>query len=248
MTFLAKYFGSSGWLIELDDFRILIDPWLRGDLVFSPGPWLIKGQLKKLCEIPDSINLLLLTQGLPDHSHPSSLEVLDRSIPVIGSSGAAKVAENLGFNHVHQLNPGQNKIIDNVSVQATAGAPVPLLENGYIVTTDIQSFYIEPHGFLDQTIIPCNVDAVISPVVNLKIPLLGSFIKGKSVLPKLLEVFNPRTVLSTTTGGDAVFSGLLNNLISVDGSFEEASKIISRQAKFINPVPGITYKLEDFNQ
>ena len=46
MTFNATYFGSSGWFIELEDFKILIDPWLCGDLFFSPGPWLINGKLK----------------------------------------------------------------------------------------------------------------------------------------------------------------------------------------------------------
>ena len=42
MSLSAIYFGSSSWLIQIDGFRILIDPWLRGDLFFSPGPWLIK--------------------------------------------------------------------------------------------------------------------------------------------------------------------------------------------------------------
>ena len=42
MTIKTTYYGSNTWLIELDDKRILIDPWLNGDLIFPPGDWLIK--------------------------------------------------------------------------------------------------------------------------------------------------------------------------------------------------------------
>ena len=35
MRVFATYFGSSGWLIDLDGFRILIDPWFSGDLFFN---------------------------------------------------------------------------------------------------------------------------------------------------------------------------------------------------------------------
>ena len=84
-------------------------------LVFSSGSWLIKGQLQKQLDIPDSINLLLLTQGLADHTHPYSLEILDRSIPVIGSPGAAEVAERIGFTHVNKISPGETMMIDKIS-------------------------------------------------------------------------------------------------------------------------------------
>ena len=46
MTFSATYLGSSGWSIKIGNLRILIDPWLSGNLSFSPGTWLIEGKLK----------------------------------------------------------------------------------------------------------------------------------------------------------------------------------------------------------
>lgn len=73
MTIKATYYGANGWLIELDNTRILIDPWLNGDLRFPPGDWLIKGELFKEVEIPIGIDFLLLTQGQPDHAHPPTL-------------------------------------------------------------------------------------------------------------------------------------------------------------------------------
>ena len=60
MTIKATYYGANGWLIELDKTRILIDPWLNGDLTFPPGDWLIKGKLGKEIEVPKDVDLLLL--------------------------------------------------------------------------------------------------------------------------------------------------------------------------------------------
>ena len=42
MSIKARYYGANGWLLELENIRILIDPWLSGDLTFPPGDWLIK--------------------------------------------------------------------------------------------------------------------------------------------------------------------------------------------------------------
>ncbi|WP_269622714.1 MBL fold metallo-hydrolase [Prochlorococcus marinus] len=244
MTFSATYFGSSSWLVEIDNFRILIDPWFKGDLVFLPGPWLIKGTLKSNFQVPKKINLILLTQGLPDHSHPESLDLFNRSIPIIGSAGAVKVVYKLGFRNISKLLPGQSLKIDHITIEATAGANVPNPENGYIVSNKNFSFYVEPHGFLDQHIKPRHVDVIFTPVVDLSIPLAGSFIEGKSILPKLLKTFTPHTIFASTTGGDATFTGILNNLISVNGTYEEASKVINGDSIFINPVLDKLYEIK----
>ncbi len=245
MSLSATYFGSSSWLIQIDDFRILIDPWFRGDLFFSPGPWLINGKLKTQFAIPKSIDLLLLTQGLPDHSHIPTLNILDRTIPVVASYSAGKVVENLGFHSITKLKPGDSKLIDNIFIQATAGASVPTIENGYIVSLENDSFYVEPHGFLDSNIKKCTVNAIITPVIDLKLPIFGSFIKGRSILPKLLKTFNPKIVFASTTGGDADFSGLLNNLISVEGTYEEVSELLIGNTRFIDPILGNKYQFEE---
>ena len=104
----------------------------------------------------------------------------------------------------------------NLRFEATAGAPVPQIENGYIVRDDEDnSFYIEPHGYLDENLDKQNLDAVITPTINLELPLVGSFVKGADVIPKLINKFNPKFILSSTVGGDAKYSGFLNNFISV---------------------------------
>lgn len=246
MSLKVTYFGSSSWLIEFGQFRIMVDPWLKGNLSFSPGPWLIEGRLKKELTVPNEINLILLTQGLADHAHPQSLGLFPRSIPVVGSFSAAKLAKNIGFKSVYGLKPGEIKEIGDLTIHATAGALVPKLENGYMLFHEFGSLYLEPHGFLDTNLSTQYLDAVITPVVNIKLPFLGSFIQGKKVLPDLVKLFNPLTVIASTTGGEATFTGFLNRFMSLDGSPEEAMEICGKKIVFINPDLSNTYHLKRY--
>ena len=45
MTFEATYLGSNGWHIKFKKTNLIIDPWLKGDLIFPPGEWFFKGSL-----------------------------------------------------------------------------------------------------------------------------------------------------------------------------------------------------------
>ncbi len=244
MAIKTTYYGANGWLVELDKTRILIDPWLSGDLTFPPGAWLIKGELGKEIEVPSDIDILLLTQGQPDHAHPPTLEKINKGIPVIASEAASKVVRQMGFYKINTLKPGESIKNINITIQATSGASVPNIENGYIIDSGIDSIYIEPHGFLDKEIKPRNIDVLITPVIDFSLPLAGKFIKGKSVLPQLLKLFNPSTVLASTTGGDITFTGIINNLIKVDGSVENISLFKDTCTKFINPEPLREYEFD----
>ena len=237
MTIKATYYGANGWLLEINKIRILIDPWLNGDLSFPPGDWLIKGELVKEIEPPKEINFLLLTQGQPDHAHPPTLAKLKKNIRVIGSEKAIKVAKGIGFNKLHPLMPGETFKYKNLKIKATSGASVPNIENGYIIDCYLDSIYIEPHGFLDKKIKPRRIDLVITPVIDFALPIAGKFIKGKTVLPELLKLFNPSTVIASTTGGDINFTGIINRLIKVDGSVDEINLVNDTRTNFINPIP-----------
>ena len=67
--------------------------------------------------------------------------------------------------------------------------------------------------------------------------LFDGFEGFKTVLPQLIKLFNPKTILASTTGGDISFTGILNNLIKVDGSVEDISWLDDTSTKFINPEP-----------
>ena len=216
MAFKCTYLGSNGWIIEFKTTRIVIDPWLLGDLVFPPGEWFFKGTLKDEIPTPKNIDLILLTQGLPDHCHIPSLKKFPKKTNIICSKSAYKILDRLNFKSIHIMQPGQNLKFNEIEIEATSGAAVPQIENGYILETNDGSFYIEPHGFLDNTIKPRKLDAVITPTKNLELPIVGPFVKGADVIPSLIRLFNPSYILSSTTGGDAQFSGILNSFISLE--------------------------------
>ena len=229
MTFEAKYLGSNGWLIKFEKTNLLIDPWLNGDLIFPPGEWFFKGSLNKEILIEEDINIILLTQGLADHCHLPSLKKFKKDIDIICPNSAKRILEKSGFTTINVLKPSEKISIHGLEIKATAGAPVPHIENGYLVKDpEGKGFYIEPHGYLDEHIKSQTIDAVITPTINLDLPFLGSFVKGADILPKLIKTFNPKYILSSTAGGDAKYTGLLNKFISVQEYTEEVKcKVIN---------------------
>ncbi len=239
----ATYFGANGWLLDWSGLRVLVDPWFRGPLVFPPGPWFFQGQLSQSLELPADLDLLLLTQGLDDHAHPETLALLPRSLPVVGSMAAAKKVQQLGFEQVTGLRPGETTVFGDLRIEATAGAPVPQVENGYLLRHPEASLYLEPHGYLSAEVAPEALDAVITPVVDLGLPVAGAFVRGQTVLPELVQRFSPRKVLASTTGGEVRFSGWLNRWLWQKGTLAEAQQAVGSAAQVIDPVPGQRYAL-----
>jgi len=242
----ATYLGANGWLLEIGELRVLVDPWLTGPLVFAPGPWFFQGELSQPQPPPPRLDLLLLTQGLPDHSHPPSLALLPRELPVLASATAAARARLLGFHTVQALAPGQRAQHGALTIRATAGAPVPQVENGYLLEHPAGRLYLEPHGYLPADLPPQPLDAVISPVVDLGLPLAGAFVRGQQVLPQLLERFQPRTVLASSAGEDVHYSGLLSRMLwqrGTPGDAEAQAQAVDPGCRLINPNPGQRYAL-----
>lgn len=248
MALVATYLGANGWILDFERTRILVDPWLTGPLEFPPGRWFFRGELPRELPVPDRVDLLLITQALADHCHPPSLALLPRDLNVVASAAAAGPLAQLGFTSVTSLAPGETFCRQELRITATAGAAVPHLENGYLIDHPAGSLYLEPHGFLQADLEERAVDAVITPVVDLGLPVVGAFVRGRQVLPKLLERFRPRTVLASTTGGDVCFEGLLTRLLWQAGSTAEAEAAVVRwsdRCHLIDPVPGTPYALPE---
>jgi hypothetical protein len=249
-SLVATYLGANGWLLDFAHGpRVLVDPWLVGPLQFGPGAWLLKGELAHPQPVPEGVDLLLLTQGLSDHCHPASLALLPKDLPMVGSAAAAQRARALGFATVTALRPGERHGLGALTITATAGAAVPQVENGYLLEHPGGSLYLEPHGFLGADLPVSRLTAVITPVIDVGLPLAGAFVRGRTALPQLLERFRPATVLASTTGGDVRFSGALAGLLQVQGTPEEAAATVAAWAasagpcRFIDPVPGQPYAL-----
>ncbi len=246
------WLDSNSWLLEIGGKRILIDPWLVGSLIFSNLDWLFKGSRPQERPIPENIDLILLSQGLEDHAHPPTLKQLDRTIKVVASPNAAKVVQQLGYTKVTTLAHGQTFTLDNqVEIKATPGSPIgpTLVENGYLLK-ELESgltVYYEPHGYhspqVDQA---APIDVVITPFVDMTLPLLGPIIKGNNSALEVAKLLKPQVMLPTAAGGDVLFEGLLMKLIQTKGSAEEFRSRLEKNnllTQVIEPLPGDRFEL-----
>lgn len=219
----VTWLDSNSWLWEIGGQRVLVDPWLVGPLVFGQAKWLFCGEHPTPRSLPDSVDLILLSQGLPDHAHTPTLQALSKSIPVIGSPSAAQVARDLGFTHVTALAHGEVQTHGSLTIKAVPGAPLGPFqrEHGYVLTeqaTGLKLFY-EPHGFHDESLRQEGpVDVVITPMVDLALPLVGPIIRGCRSAQELAEWLTPQVMLPTAEGGEATYDGVLLSVLSVKGS------------------------------
>lgn len=246
------WLDSNSWLIELAGQRILLDPWLVGPLTFGNLTWLFKSERRTPRAIPEAIDLILLSQGLPDHAHIPTLEALDRSIPVVGSPGAAKVAQSLGYQQITTLQHEQVFTGEGFTIQATPGSPVgpQTIENGYILRESAsgQSLYYEPHGYhppLLKTVEP--IDVVITPLIDLSLPLLGPVIKGSQTALQVAEWLRPQVILPTAAGGDITFEGILMSILKAEGdltALQQKLKDAQLPTQVFEPSPWERFELK----
>lgn len=231
----ATWLDFNSWLLEMAGKRILVDPWLVDTLVFSNQEWLFRGVKPRHLPVPDSIDLIVLSQGIQDHSHPPTLAMLDKSIRVVASINAAKVATKLGFTDVIALDHGDRYCLDDaVEIQAVPGAQLgPLVrENGYVLREQSSglSLFYEPHGFHDpslQDLAP--IDIVVTPVFDVVLPLLGMLLRGQTGSVERAEWLSPKFVLPTAGTEEGRYEGLLALLLKSSGTPQTLQAELNRR-------------------
>ena len=229
------WLDSNSWLIEIAGLRILLDPWLVGSLTFGDLPWLFEGKKKTARSIPESIDMILLSQGLEDHAHPPTLKVLDRNLPVVASENATKVCQGFGYTDIHPLKHDETYIFqDKIAIEAVAGSlvGVNLVENGYIIRDlhSEDSVYYEPHGFHSANLQRQKaVKAIITPLTNIVIPFVGSVIKGQEDAVEVCRWLKPQYIFSTAAGGDLEFNGFLTKMLKEEGSIDRFRDLLSKE-------------------
>ncbi|WGV24115.1 MBL fold metallo-hydrolase [Halotia branconii] len=246
------WLDSNSWLLEIGNQRILIDPWLVGSLTFSNLDWLFKGSKSQERPIPENIDLILLSQGLEDHAHPPTLKQLDHQIQVVASPNAAKVVQELDYTSVTSLAHGESFTLNNqVEITAFPGSPIgpTLVENGYLLKELASglTLYYEPHGYHSPQVKQvAPVDVIITPIVDLALPLLGPIIKGTNSALEVAKSLQPQVMLPTAAGGDVTFEGLLMKLLQAAGSAEEFRALLEKnnlKTQVIDPTPGDRFEL-----
>lgn len=240
------WLDSNSWLIEIAGKRILLDPWLVGSMMFGNAAWFFKSDRLTPREIPSNIDLILLSQGLEDHAHPATLKQLNRQIPIVGSPSAAKLAKQLGYTKVTALTHGEVFSIPHLlEIKAVLGSPVgpTTIENGYILRdlSEGTSLYYEPHGYHTQSIQEfAPIDVVITPTIDLKLPLVGTVIKGQQGTVQIAQWLKPQVLLPTAAGGDLSYSGFLLKFLKAEGSIESLRSLFTAKnipTQIIEPKP-----------
>ncbi len=258
------WFDANSWLVEADGWRILIDPWLVGDLVFANVPWLVKGVRSHTIDIPKDIDLILLSQGLADHAHPETLGHLDKSIPVVASPDGAKVAKDSGYTSVTVADHGDRILKErqedgghnSLTIEALEGAIVGATkrENGYVLTfTGAQPasqtrLYYEPHGYPDferlQEI--GSIDVVITPVADITLMNVAPVVRGGAVALDIARKLQPQVMVPTAENGRVDYEGLISSVIRTSGGADELRsqlQAINSDTQVINPASGETIEL-----
>ena len=226
MAVQLTWFDSNSWLIEIGGQRILLDPWLVGSLVFGKADWFFKGERQVGLPVPESVDAILLSQGLEDHAHPPTLEILPKNWPVVGSQKAVQVAQSLDFPEVVPLEREQKFILnERVEIWALPGSPIgpTLVENAYVIT-DLETgerLYYEPHGFHSAQVKALdNVDIVLTPVIGISILGLLPVLNGQQSTLDLAKAVNPRFIVPTGGAETIDFKGLLTQVLRLEGDFD----------------------------
>jgi L-ascorbate metabolism protein UlaG (beta-lactamase superfamily) len=230
----------NSWILKIAGKTILIDPWLVDPLVFYGMPWLFKACRQhppaySPATLP-TIDLILISQSLDDHCHQPTLAQLDRTIPVLATPVAAKIAKKLGFVDVQALSTWQEYTLGSVQIIATPGAPLPgsfppQLENGYFLKDQEQgeTVYYEPHFFRPEEKIEQRlgqVDVAIAPVTGLTVCLQGQVVMGSTQTMALVKALQPRIFVPNGLG-ELVSSGLLQFISRAVGSLEEFRELLA---------------------
>jgi L-ascorbate metabolism protein UlaG (beta-lactamase superfamily) len=247
------WLDANSWLIEIGNQKILLDPWLVDSFIFNNWDWLFKGSRPKDRPIPENIDLILLSQGLEDHAHPPTLKRLNRQLKVVASPNAAKVVTEFGYTSITSLAHGETFTLNNqVEITAFPGSPIgpTLVENSYLLkelATGITLYY-EPHGYHSpqiQQLAP--VDVVITPTVDVTLPLVGSFIRGGNNALEVAKWLQPQVMLPTAAEGEAIYEGLLTKFLKAVGTNEEFRLSLQQNhlsTKLIEPKPGDRIELQ----
>jgi L-ascorbate metabolism protein UlaG (beta-lactamase superfamily) len=246
------WLDSNSWLLEIGGKQILIDPWLVGALTFGNQNWLFKGERRKPRPIPENIDLILLSQGLEDHAHPETLKQLNKNIPVVGSPSAAKLVQELGYTQVRALEHGATYCLENqVEIKSLPGSPIgpTTIENAYILKELItgNTVYYEPHGYHNSLLKEmAPIDVVITPLIDISLPLIGPIIRGQKTALDLAKLVSPQVMLPTAGAGDVVYEGLLVSLLKASGNLEDFRSMLAKEnlsTRVLNPQPGERFEL-----
>jgi len=250
---------GNSWSCELSGVKVFVDPVF--DTLDFGIPSLYKADRKILKDVDlekellETANVMLISQGLPDHCCPKTQgrvsKVLPESVKIIAPPSAAGVLNSLyPEGRVQYMSPGETielKFEDKtLKVTATTGAlvgpPWQANENGYLLqSNDSPAVYYEPHCMFDEKeLASLQADYVITPVVGQLLPLYGPLVDGMEKSIKLAKTLKAKAIIPLMNG-DLDAEGVLDDIISQKGSLSAFKSLLeqtSSETELISPEPG----------
>lgn len=207
--------GNNTFVLEGAGVRILVDPFLVGDLVFfSPKFYALeKSATHQGLGKAGDYDAIMLTQTLPDHAHEPTLRAIVKTrpdVPIIAPGGAGPLLTNIGFTNFTLMSLGTSTQplpqAKNVRITVGPGSVVgppgstPML--AVLFDFDGLRVYHEPHGehdapFLSKCSRLGTVHAVVVPVVSTKLqPINYALVNGADEALELARAIKAKTIVA----------------------------------------------------
>ncbi|NET37746.1 MAG: MBL fold metallo-hydrolase, partial [Cyanothece sp. SIO1E1] len=107
--------------------------------------------------------------------------------------------------------------------------------------------YYEPHGFHSPTLKEmAPIDVVITPIIDVAIPLVGPIIKGTQSALEVATWLKPQVMLPTAEAGEVVYQGFLPSILKAMGSLAEfRAQLLAHNlsTQVIEPQPGKPFEV-----
>ncbi len=241
------------WMIQVAGKKVVIDPWLRAELVLPPGRWMFARRRPLPGTGPEEIrdaDALVLTAPFGDHFDPETLAVLPRNVPVFANTATAKRARALGFTNVAIMADGTRATpVAGLEIEGVAPAfPYRGDSLGFVFTGGSKRVYLETHVVdLRHKERLRHLDALIIPVQLARmfgVSLAMSPERARSVV----EALAPARVIPTGTDPQTAEGFMQRWLLQFRGRVDEFGALLRQGAgngaTFVPLASGQTLSLE----
>ena len=218
---------DNSFVLNIDGWKVLVDPWLEGTEVDFFG-WFNtqwhRTPPMKYEDVPE-FDTVLITQKYPDHFHEETLKKLCPTHIIAPKSLINKLNKLLPSSKIDSLDSNENTIQKNnckVTFLATSRKIDPIYD-AFILDNGKESVFIATHGYqlkpgdseLLKRTSPCQL--LISPFNYYKLPFfLGGVVSpGLKGLEHLCENLNPVTIIATHDE-DKHAKGLVSAFAKID--------------------------------
>lgn len=200
---------DNSFFVEINGWKLLIDPWLEGAEV-DFFPWFNK-QWHRTTPMPyeelPAYDTVLITQKYPDHYHEKTLKKLDPHQVIAPKSLEHRLKKLLPKATLFLLDSKNNETnIHNVNIHfLPTKRKIDPIYDAFLLDDGKESIFIATHGFqttnkdlqLLKNTAPCQL--LITPFNRYELPFfLGGIVSpGMQGVQHLCDVLNPKKVIAT---------------------------------------------------